>query len=180
MRNVLVPCLFVFIFLMMIVPVVTAQDGRPEPPRLHYQAALHNQLGEIVPDSNYFMTFRIFSDSIGGTLLWSETHPGVPVRGGSFNAELGSVNPCSLSLFNFGRLYLETQIGDDAIPLSPRARLGSAPSSGSSQRVSGDISTSPGLIRMFAPQPEPPDQSIVEIENQSRRRSQSCYVRSPT
>jgi hypothetical protein len=140
-----------------------AQGGQPESPRLHYQAALHNPLGEIVPDSNYFMTFRIFSDSTGGTLLWSETHSSVPVRGGSFNAELGSVNPCSLDIFTSGRQYLETQIGDDAIPLSPRVRLGSAPSSASSQRVSGDIRTFPGLIRMFAPQPEPPDDPYMEI-----------------
>ncbi|HBZ01481.1 MAG TPA: hypothetical protein DEO84_09210, partial [candidate division Zixibacteria bacterium] len=148
---------------MMIVPVVMAQGGQPEPPYIPYQASLRNSVGEPIPDGILPMTFRFFSDSIGGTLLWSETQTQVTTRGGTFIANLGSVNPCSLDIFSHGPVFLETRIAGEQVPLSPRIRLGSAPSSGSSQRVSGDLRTSPGCIRMFAPQPEPPDDPYMEI-----------------
>ncbi len=156
-----------------------AQVGQPEPPYIPYQASLRNLAGEPVPDTFFNMTFRFFSDSVGGTLLWSETQPNVITRGGTFSTNLGRVVPCSLDIFSHGPVFLETRIGGEQVPLSPRIRLGSAPSSASSQRVSGDIMTSPGSIRMFAPQPEPPGEPLLEMQTATSGASIRMFAPQP-
>jgi hypothetical protein len=141
-----------------------AQDAQAGLTIIPFQGQIRNQAGDLLPDTSIYMVFRFYSDSTGGIPLWSESHPGVSVKSGIFKEDLGIINPCSLSIFDSGgSIYLETQIGDDALPLGQRIRLGTAPMAGSSQRISGDVVTSPGMIRMFAPQPEPPGAPTMEM-----------------
>jgi hypothetical protein len=152
--------MIIVILLVLTASVAFAQDGF----QFNYQGRLLDGNGGVVPDGNYNMIFRVFSDSMAGTLLWEESHL-APISAGLFDIQLGSVNPCSLGVINSSQLYLETQVGD-LPPLGSRVRLGESPRSGSTQRISGDIHTLPGLIRVFDPQPEPPGSAcIVEVNS---------------
>ena len=97
------------------------------------------------------LTFRIFEAPTGGMELWSETHPTVTVEQGLFIAQLGEIIPLPVDVItpasdSLTTRWLEIQVGGEI--LVPRQRLGTTPSAASSSRVSGDISTSPGALRI--------------------------------
>ena len=93
-----------------------------EVPRIiTYQGFLADAGGSAVPDSNYSLTFKIYDSEVGGTELWSETQPSVPVSRGLFRVYLGSSNPINLGFD--ASYWLEVQVGSDQQPLSPRIRL---------------------------------------------------------
>jgi hypothetical protein len=58
-----------------------------------YSGHLGDEAGQPVVNGAYDLTFELYDAPEGGNLLWSETQTGVAVRGGSFNSQLGSVNP---------------------------------------------------------------------------------------
>jgi len=153
----------------------------------NFQGRLSDTSGNPVPNGNYQMTFQIYSDSIGGTALWSEIHSAVSVSGGYFAIELGSVNPCSLSIPSLQSIYLATQIGTEA-PMVRRFKITNSPQTGVTRRLYGDLQTSPGSLIvvqdevkmiemtsssgaggqasmvMFNPQPEPPgNDPLIEL-----------------
>ncbi len=154
---------YLVVLLVVLSASLALAQPQPEPPRIPFQGQLRNYAGEIVPDSLFPMTFRIYSDSLNGLVLWSETHTQVATRGGNFNALLGSINPISLDLLNGGPLFLETRIGEEDPPLDGKFRIGSAAKAGSAQRVAGDLFTMPGRISLFTPDPEPPPDPTLEI-----------------
>ena len=96
------------------------------------------------------ITYRIFEVPSGGSPLWIEVHPSVPVADGLFSALLGSTVPLSADVLGSGgggggvaqTRYLEISVGGTA--LAPRLALSSAPSAISAGHVSGDIETAPG------------------------------------
>jgi hypothetical protein len=134
--------------------------------RFNFQGLLRDSTGNPVADGNYFVTFRIYSDSVGGTAKWVESHPAMAIRNGLLNAELGRLNPCTLAVFDADSAYLEVQVGFGPIPSSTRMKIGATPRSGTSKRVKGDIETFPGLIRLFDPQPETPGyQAFLEMNS---------------
>ncbi len=63
------------------------------------------------------MTFKIFDST---TERWSETQTDT-VENGSFNVELGDINPLDTNLFDGRELWLEVSIGGET--LSPRKKL---------------------------------------------------------
>lgn len=117
---------------------------------ISYQAVLYDSTGgtqqAIIP-----MVFALYdSPSKSGdgarSLLWSETHPSVSVStAGLFSVELGSLIPFADSLFE-RELWLEIVV--DGQTISPRTQLGGSPYSFVSNRVSGDIITSTGELRV--------------------------------
>jgi hypothetical protein len=111
----------------------------------NFQGKLNNSLGSPVPDGNYLMTFLIYADSVGGTPLWTESHPTVHVGSGFFGVDLGSTTPCSLSLASRATLYLAAQVGTEP-PMAHRFRITNSPNAGVARRVYGDLQTSPGSI----------------------------------
>lgn len=124
-----------------------------EPPgtlTFNFQGRLNNALGNPVPDGNYQMRFFIYADSVGGTPLWTELHPAVPIVGGFFNLDAGSVTPCSLGIPSLENIYLATQIGTEP-PMARRFRISSAPSSGVARRIYGDLQSSPGSLMLSDP-----------------------------
>lgn len=94
-----------------------------------YQGNLLNQSGDPV-NGLIDMTFSLYSVPTGGTALWTEVHTSgnaVPVAGGLFNVNLGSITPIPADLWNQPDLYLGIRVGSD-VEMTPRQPLGGIPS----------------------------------------------------
>ncbi|MFC1683689.1 hypothetical protein ACFL0G_05755, partial [Candidatus Zixiibacteriota bacterium] len=61
------------------------------PGLINYQGTLTDGYGTAL-DTTVAMTFSIYSDSTGGTQVWTETQSAVGVNNGVFNVLLGRVN----------------------------------------------------------------------------------------
>ncbi len=66
------------------------------PGTISYQGLLEETGGTSLPDGDYSVTFRIYDDAAGGTVLWSETQV-VALEDGVFSAQLGSATPLTLA-----------------------------------------------------------------------------------
>jgi hypothetical protein len=93
------------------------------PKVLNFQGRLTDASGKFVSDGNYSLTFKIYSDSTGGSSKWSETQT-VVVSKGLFNASLGVLTPIPDSIFNYSNAWLGIQVGADP-EMTPRQRLSS-------------------------------------------------------
>jgi hypothetical protein len=93
------------------------------PQMLSYQGKLTDTLGQPVPNGNYQLTFRLYTQPTGGSAFWSEPQT-IMVKSGLFSALLGAVTPLG-SLPDAGALYLSLQVAADP-ELSPRLRIASA------------------------------------------------------
>jgi hypothetical protein len=72
------------------------------PHMMSYQGVLLDAGQQAVPDGDYALSFAIYSVETGGSPLWTEYHPAVPVRRGIFNVALGESNPIDF--------HIETQL----------------------------------------------------------------------
>ncbi len=90
------------------------------PDVINYQGRITETSGEPL-NTTVTMTFAVYSDSIGGAALWTETQPSVTVQSGLFNVLLGTVNPIQ-GVFNTGDRYLGIQVGLDS-EIVPRTRI---------------------------------------------------------
>lgn len=95
-------------------------QGIPE--TINYQGVLKDASGNIVPDGNYNITFRLYD--LSSTVIWMESKV-VSIADGMINTRLGSVVPMSYSIFN-GPLWLGITI-ESGSELSPRVALTSVP-----------------------------------------------------
>jgi hypothetical protein len=68
------------------------------------------------------MTFSIYTDSVGGSQVWTETQLAVAVSSSIFNVLLGSVNEIPDSVFNDPVRWLGVQVGADP-ESTPRQRI---------------------------------------------------------
>ena len=93
------------------------------PGLLSYQGTLADANGDPI-DGNVEMTFRIYTTTLGGTPLYTETHPDVVVRAGDFAVLLGQTTPFPDGLFADPNRYLGLQVGAQA-EMSPRQRFAS-------------------------------------------------------
>ncbi|MFB3896419.1 MAG: hypothetical protein ACE14V_08970 [bacterium] len=90
------------------------------PQRINYQAVLKNKTtGQILPDGNYTISFRLYSAATGGAALWAETAP-VTITNGILAHQLGSVTTINLP-FDQG-YYLGVQVAGDS-EMTPREEL---------------------------------------------------------
>ena len=91
------------------------------PQLINFQGRLTDAAGETVPDGSYTVTFRLFDNLVGGTLLWDEDQD-VTTVSGLFTVLLGASTPIPDVAFDVDSCYLEVQpLGSD--PIAPRARL---------------------------------------------------------
>src|SRR5512136_784927 len=95
-------------------------DAITVPQMLSYQGKLTDTLGQPVPDGNYQLTFRLYTQPSGGSAIWTEGQT-IQVVDGLFSALLGSVTPIS-SVPDGGALYLSLQIALNP-ELAPRLRI---------------------------------------------------------
>jgi hypothetical protein len=79
-----------------------------------YQGNLED-FGESIPDGEYTVSFSVWSDEMGGELLWREEHEAVRIEGGRFFALLSEKN---LVPQGSSELWLELEVDGD--PLWPR------------------------------------------------------------
>lgn len=93
------------------------------PRTVNFQGRLTDSSGKFVPDGSYSLTFRIYTDSTGGSEKWQEAQT-VSISKGLFNVILGSVNPIPDSIFNSPNTWLGIQVESDA-EMIPRSRLSS-------------------------------------------------------
>ncbi len=93
------------------------------PQTLSYQGVLRDDLGDIVADSTYEITFWIYNVETGGIALWAETQQ-VPVTAGIFNVILGSVASIDLP---FDQQYWLAITVEGEPQLAPRTPLASVP-----------------------------------------------------
>ena len=111
-------------FVMVLTVILLSTEALAEVPGLiNYQGTLIDEYG-VVLDTTIEMTFSIYTDSTGGTQVWTETQSAVTVSSGLFNVLLGRVNAIEDTVFSGPERWLGVQAGGDA-ELSPRQRIGS-------------------------------------------------------
>jgi len=108
------------------------------PQTISYQGVLTDAGGQPVPDGNYNLTFRLYEVATGGNSLWAEGQL-LAVKGGIFNAILGSVSPLTLAFDK--RYWLGVTVGAGT-ELTPRIELtASAYSLNAKSIVDGAVTT---------------------------------------
>lgn len=124
-------------------------------PRLmNYQGVLTDDVGVVVSDGSYSMTFRIYDVPSGGAPLWEETFD-VIVSKGIFNAVLGYTTPVALAFDE--PLYLGLSVSGGA-ELSPRRLFTSSAHAFSARGVYGaaNVFPSSGNVGIGATDPGAP------------------------
>lgn len=91
---------------------------------ISYQGLLRDAGGNVVPNGNYSLTFRLYTAASGGSAIWTETQT-LAVADGVFNAQLGSVTTFGALGFDVP-YWLGVQIGGGA-ELSPRVQFAASP-----------------------------------------------------
>ena len=97
------------------------------PEIVHYEGYLTNKQGVALSDGNYALTFKMYDTATGGTALWSEAWPTMPVKDGRFRVLLGSKAPLTAAFFQqHPTTYLGITVGTET-ELLPRQRIASVP-----------------------------------------------------
>jgi hypothetical protein len=91
---------------------------------LSVQGSIQKSTGAAIDDGDYAITFRLYDQASGGTLIWSETQDPVEIIGGVYSVTLGSVNPLTAPFDK--TYYLGISVGGGA-EHTPRSTLTSAP-----------------------------------------------------
>ena len=118
--------LFFFLIAAFSAPVAWAQSV---PQMINFQGQLTTINGTAVTGTKS-ITFAIWDTGpgTGGTKLWSETQPNVPLsNNGVYNVSLGSVTAIPATVFFSPNRWLEITVVGDTGPLAPRLPLLSVP-----------------------------------------------------
>jgi hypothetical protein len=107
--------------LVLVLSVVAGTAAVPQ--TMSYQGVLRDAGGSPVPDGDYGLTFGLYTQDIGGALLWTETQT-VTVADGIFDAILGTVTPLSIEFA--AQYWLGISVEGEA-ELTPRVQLSSVP-----------------------------------------------------
>jgi hypothetical protein len=99
-------------------------DAITIPQLMSYQGLVTDTTGSPVPDGQYAMTFKLYTQETGGTEFWTEVR-NVDTRSGLFSVLLGEVTPISY-VPQGGSCWLEMQVHPDPV-MTPRTRLVSSP-----------------------------------------------------
>lgn len=106
-------------------------------PQINFQGKLTNPDGTNVATSTYSIVFSIYTVSVAGTAVWTETQPAVQVTDGIFQVSLGSVSALPGSVdFNGSSLYLGIAVAGDP-EMTPRVRFSAAPYAHNSDAIDG-------------------------------------------
>jgi len=90
---------------------------------LSIQGILKKSNGEAVVDNTYNLTFKLYTQPIGGTAVWTEIQSDVEVTSGIYSTILGNIESLDIS---FNQLYyLGVTVG--STEMTPRIQLTSAP-----------------------------------------------------
>lgn len=140
--------LFVLIFSQ---PTSAAQTV---PYKINFQGRLTGNDGNIVPDGQYNMQYRIYNAPTGGAVQWNELREAgnrVQVTNGLFAVQLGDITPIDPTLFTTQDLYFEVELPSPATatcatascasftegPMTPRQKLAASPYAINADMVDG-------------------------------------------
>ena len=107
------------------------------PKQISFQGMLTDSQGAAVADGSHTVSFSMYENQTGGTVIWTEEQI-ISVQNGIFNTILGMTNPVEIP--NSGNLWIGIKIGEDE-ELSPRTRLVSVPYSLSSNSLNFPFSS---------------------------------------
>lgn len=102
---------------------MSVADAIAIPRLLSYQGKLTDTAGRAVPDSEYSVSFRLYTVTSGGSPFWNEAQ-NVRTRGGLFSVLLGARTQIG-AVPDAGALYLGMTVSGGA-EFSPRVRIVSA------------------------------------------------------
>ncbi len=111
------------------------------PNLINFQGRLTTAAGTPVTDSAYTILFSIYDAPVGGSIIWSESIPSVPISQGLFSVMLGTIVPFADSIFSGPTRFLEVVVGSEII--LPRSQLTSV---GYAQRVATLDGSSAGNV----------------------------------
>jgi hypothetical protein len=89
------------------------------PQQINYQGYLTDTGGSPL-DTTVAMTFKLYTDSLAGNLLWTETRPSVSVAEGLFNVRLGQITTLGDNIFNNAQVWLGITVGNNS-EMTPRS-----------------------------------------------------------
>jgi hypothetical protein len=92
-----------------------------EPGLISYQGALTDS-GSVSLNTIVSVTFSLYTDSTGGTQVWTETQPLIEVNDGRFNVLLGRVNAIPDTVFQDPERWLGIRVESDS-GLESRQRM---------------------------------------------------------
>jgi hypothetical protein len=128
---------------------------------ISYQGYLTNPAGQPV-NATVDMIFSLYTQSSGGTAVWTESHTGangVPVSNGLFNVLLGSLTPIPDSVWSNDELYLGIAVGSDG-EMTPREQVGRVPyAMAASHALTAESATT--ATQLGAPDGDPVDAVTV-------------------
>jgi hypothetical protein len=104
---------FIFISVLIILVSLAGLSLAGIPKMINYQGMLTDSSGNLLSGS-YILTFKIYDDTTGGTLKWSETQTGVQVQNGLFNVILGKETALNLPFDQ--QYWLEVRVGAETLP----------------------------------------------------------------
>ncbi|NMC42931.1 MAG: hypothetical protein GYA46_03355 [candidate division Zixibacteria bacterium] len=110
--------LAVRIALLVIICAVAAPAFGGVPQKISYQGRVTDTLGQPI-NATANITLILYSDSLGTTSIWSETHPSVTITDGLFHVLLGSVDPTIGSYFDGKERWLGVRVGGNPVALPP-------------------------------------------------------------
>ncbi len=113
---------FTYVFLFFIFTIAQFISAQI-PHTVSYQGILTDNKGNLVPDGNVSLTFRLYNATEGGDTLWQETQQ-ITVSKGIFNVVLGSIEPLNLP---FDQQYWLGITIDGNEELTPRTALTASP-----------------------------------------------------
>ena len=114
------------IILTMILCIIIVSVHADVPHLINFQGTLTDSAGNPITGTRT-MWFSIYSDSTGGTPLWTEQHNSIVIAEGLYHVILGSTTPIPTSLFDGSTLWFGVRIDPDPQELIPRQPLISVP-----------------------------------------------------
>ncbi len=103
---------FVFVFGLILLVSLAGLSLAGIPKMINYQGMLTDNSGTPLTGP-YNLTFKIWTDTTGGSSIWDETHA-VSVQNGLYNVILGRMTALNLPFDQ--QYWLEVQVGDETMP----------------------------------------------------------------
>lgn len=127
----------------LLLPVTIGALAAQVPVTLSYQGIVTDGTGVPIASGTRPMTFSIYDAETGGTALWTETQPAVPLSDGLFSVQLGIVSTINLPFDS--PYWLGVNIAGSG-ELAPRTGLTAAPYARQAIKADSATHVGPGSI----------------------------------
>jgi len=128
---------FTFLLVLFAFFLINSSVAQTIPQTINYQGVLKDAAGNIVPNGNYTITFKIYNTETGGSDIWMESQQ-VNVSNGVVNIQLGTISLLNLPFDAAYWLGITISSGSE---LTPRIKLASVPYSFMTMNIKDGIVT---------------------------------------